>query len=332
MWHFPKSSIHWAAPALLIVLLSACDSENPLQGQVEPTESPVFSGSSIVEPKTAPLAKLKASPSATPAPIESPQPIPTKATVDDPTARRQIPVADPEQPTVQAPERATPAQSTVGSDSLNPTFRAMESMAGFSADGHYYVYLESSRDTGAGIPKSTLQVVNVAANTCAPDACIETHFQESDANKSLSEAEKSLLQQTWDTRQQLKLTPPSIGTALPIVDRDRKTDGMETVTVQLNAQDTLQLHLRQKRIASPLQGGSAERDQAAMQLEVTYKGQSRSLSSLDNYRDWVLDYSIRSVYLSPDGERIAVLLTALKPTFEGTLGTTIVQGFELSAF
>lgn len=326
MWHLTKVLTPWVSPALLLVLLSACASDNPLQGQGQPPESPIFSGSSIEEPQNPAVAKPNSTPAEKSAPAASGQ----SAT----TARQRSLAAPPD-----APRSASPAQPpapiakvnpSAGSDSLAPTFRTTERMAGFSADGRYFVHLESSRDTGAGIPKSSLQVVNVAANTCAQNACLETRFQESDADKPLSEAEKSLLQQTWDVRQRLKLTPPSTGTALAIVARDRNADGTETVTVRLNAKDTLQLRLRQKRIASALQGGNADRDQAAMQLEVTHKGQTRSLGSLNNYRDWVLDYSIRSVYLSPDEERVAVLLTALKPTFEGTLGTTIVQGFELS--
>jgi predicted secreted protein len=202
-------------------------------------------------------------------------------------------------------------------------------MAGFSTDGRHFLYLESSRDTGAGIPKSRLQVVNVAANACQPEACIATRYGESDANLPTQTAEESLLKQTWQVRQTLQLTPPVSGAELSIVARSRQPNGTELVTVRLKDGDSLQLQLQQKRIASIHHGGTAVRDRAAMQLQVSRGGQSRLIGSLNDFRDDVLDYSIRGVKLSPDGKRVAILLTATTPTFEGTLATTLVQGAEL---
>ncbi len=170
------------------------------------------------------------------------------------------------------------------------------------------------------MPKSALQLVNMASNRCVENGCVETHYGEKAAGTDTTDAEAELLKQTWKVRQDLKLTPPVSGTAVPIVSRSRAADGSETVTIRLS--DTgqpLRLHLRQKIAA----------DKAAMQLDVVYNGQQRSLDSLSHFRDYVLDYSIREVKLSPDGKRVAVLITATKPTFEGTLGTTLVQGFEL---
>ncbi len=66
-----------------------------------------------------------------------------------------------------------------------------------------------------------------------------------------------------------------------------------------------------------------------MVLEVDVHGQRRSLDSLNDFRPWVLDYSIREVHLSPDGQHMAILITATRPTFEGTPGTTLVQGLKL---
>jgi predicted secreted protein len=199
-------------------------------------------------------------------------------------------------------------------------------MAGFSSNGNYYLYLESSRDTGAGIPKSTLQVIDLSSSTCVENGCVETRYGESDADLNLAEVEQDLLRRTWRLRQELSLTPPSEGTALPILSRSRTPDGSETVTVRLpNSDQPLQLGLRQQRVA----GGTTDKERAAMQLEVIHNGQRRSLDSLDNYRDWVLEYSIREVRQAPDGKSIAILITATKPTFEGTLATTLVQGVEL---
>lgn len=202
-------------------------------------------------------------------------------------------------------------------------------MAGFSTDGRHFLYLESSRDTGAGIPRSRLQVVNVSANTCPQEACVATRYGEADADLPTNTAEDILLKQTWQVRQELKLTPPVAGDELPIVARSRQPNGTEQVTVGLKGGNSVQLRLQQKRVVSQRYGGTADRDRAAMQLQVNYQGQARSLDSLTNFREGILDYSIRSVKLSPDGKRLAILLTAATPTFEGTLATTLVQGIEL---
>jgi predicted secreted protein len=199
-------------------------------------------------------------------------------------------------------------------------------MAGFSADGSHFMYLESSRDTGAGIPKSTLQVVNIAANHCVQDGCKQTQYGEADAGLEMAVAENSLLQLTWNLRQALQLTPPAPGTKLAIVSRSHTLDGTETVTARLNnSNQVLKLRLRQQQLGSMDQGNI----RTAMQLEVNDNGQWRSLDSLNHYREWVLGYSIRELRLSPDGQTVVVLVTATKPTFEGTLGTTLIQGFEL---
>jgi predicted secreted protein len=203
-------------------------------------------------------------------------------------------------------------------------------LAGFSADGRHFLYLESSRDTGAGIPKSSLQVVNMATNACVKQGCVETRFGEADASTELKAAGSQLLQQTSDLRQALQLAAPIAGTELDIVARSRAADGSETVQVRIPGRDQpVELRLVQRQVLSAMQGGTAEQDQAAMQLEIRDRGQTRVLGSLTEYRDWVLNYSIREVHLSPDAKRVAVLVTMTKPTFEGTLGTTLIQGFEL---
>jgi len=223
-----------------------------------------------------------------------------------------------------------PSAAPSTSDSLSPTMRTMQRMAGFSTDGNYYMYLEGSRDTGAGVPRLAMQVVDLSANTCVKGGCVSTPQDEAHGKQSLSEAEQELLKRTWILRQDLKLTQPTEGTILSILARSRTPNGTETVTVRLNdGSKSLKLRLQQTHSASSISGGSADRDRSAMQIEITYNGQQRSLGSLEDYRDWVLDYSIREVRQSPDGSRIAVLITATKPTFEGNLGTTLVQGFAL---
>lgn len=209
------------------------------------------------------------------------------------------------------------------------TFQTQQRTSGFSADSQHFMHLESWRDTGAGIPHAAMQVVNLATNTCVANGCMKTQFNESQASQSLAIAESNLLQQTQSLRQNLQLTSPSPGNSLPEMARSQQQDGTETVTVQTTNNQPLRLTLKQKQTVTPMPGGAGEKEQAAMQLEVNYGGKTRSLGSLDKMQDWKVKFSIREVRQSSDGKTIAVLLTAAERAFEGTLGRTMVQGFEL---
>lgn len=295
-----QTVLRWVPTALALGLLAAC-SQSP-QTQVSEPPDPI-----AVQPDASPTPTASAI-----APLENPSPTPSVSPRQPKPSIASAPAKQPQAPIASAPAaKPLPLERT-------PTFRATPRMTGFSPDGNYFIYLESSQDTGAGIPKSVLQLVQLDANRCVEDACVETRYSEKDAGMKITEAEAELLKQTWKVRQDLNLTPPAAGIDIPIVSRSRAVDGSETVTIRLNNRD-LQLKLQQK----------STQDKASMQLGVTYDGQQRSLDSLNNFRDNVLDYSIRQVKVSPDGKRVAVLITATKPTFEGTLGTTLVQGFAL---
>ncbi|GEM_PF-953364 len=299
-----QTILRWVPSALTLMLLAACSP--PPQNQVSETPSPIASQSeTLPTPTASAIAPPKSNSPSPSASVSQPKPSITSAPVQQ----------------SQAPIAAAPAAKPLPLE-RTPTFRATPRMAGFSPDGNYFIYLESSRDTGAGVPKSALQLVNIESNRCVDNGCIETRYGEKEAGidtMSTTDAETDLLKQTWKVRQDLHLTPPVVGTDVPILSRSRAADGSETVTIRLNNSKPLQLYLRQKSTPS----------KAAMQLGVSYNGQQRSLDSLSNFRDDVVDYSIRQVKLSPDGKRIAVLITATKPTFEGTLGTTLIQGFVL---
>lgn len=220
---------------------------------------------------------------------------------------------------------AIAAVALVAGQAIATTFRTTQRMAGFSSDSNYYVYLESSRDTGAGIPKATIQVMDVSANVCVTNGCLETRYREANANLSTADAENDLLRRTWELRQALLLTPPIAGTRLTVVSRSRTADGTETVNFGLEPRQPMRVVLQQRnqRVNNPAESRSA------MQLDVTYGGRRRSLDSLNNFRSQVLRYSIRDVYVSGDRQRAVILITATKPTFEGTLETTLVQSFDL---
>jgi predicted secreted protein len=294
MWQPSQTLLRSAPLALALALLAACAQAPPPN---QTAESP---------------GPIAAQPDALPTPTPSVMPSEAKQPAPSAVVKQVKPTSLPQGPIAATPTKALPLERI-------PTFRATPRMAGFSPDGNYFIYLESSRDTGAGVPKSMLQLMDVASNRCVENGCVETRYSEKEAEMKTADAETDLLKQTWKVRQDLNLTPPVEGTDVPILSRSRAADGSETVTVRLNNSEPVTLYLQQKRA----------QDKAAMQLAVNYNGQKRSLDSLNNFRDNVLDYSIRQVTLSPDGKRVAVLITATKPTFEGTLGTTIVQGFGL---
>lgn len=210
-----------------------------------------------------------------------------------------------------------------------PSQRTLQKNAGFSADGRYFLYLESWRDLGAGIPKSSLQVVDVAKNVCVEAGCVETQYGEVDAGLSLEVAEKNVLQQTQSLRKNLQLETPIAGTSLPITQRSRTPDGTETATVNLGTgKPAMQIRLQQNATVSPMFGGTAQKDQAFLKMQVNYGSTTRAIG-LNKPQDWTVGFSIREVVLSPNGKNVVVLLTSTQRAYEGTLGKTLVQGFEL---
>lgn len=241
-------------------------------------------------------------------------PLKTETALPDPTSR-----------SVQVSE----AKETAQTAPAIATFQTQPRTTGFSADGRYFLHLESWRDKGAGIPHAALQVVDLSANQCVANGCLRTRWGEAKAGQTTTAAENDLMQQTQQLRQDLKLTTPAVGTVLPVLARSRSADGTEVVTVTLKNNESLRLTLTQKRIASSMAGGTAATNQAAMQLEVAYAGKTRSLGSLDQLKDSTVEFSIREVQQSLDGKTVAVLLTAAEQAFEGTLGRTTVQGFAL---
>ncbi|HEY9883330.1 MAG TPA: DUF2259 domain-containing protein [Thermosynechococcaceae cyanobacterium] len=306
MWQQPQAR-RWLPSLVTLVFLAAC-SQAPPPIQLSEVPSPIATSPDF--PTPSPLPSATTSVSGLPATDADQAPAIDPAPASEPAAK---PAVKPQAPI--APQPAAKPRLAV-----TPTFQATPRMSGFSTDGNYFIYLESSRDTGAGIPKAALQLVNVASNRCVENGCIETRYGEEEAATETAEAETALLKQTWKVRQDLNLTPPVAGTDLPILSRARAADGTETVTVKpTDTSPRLQLRLRQ----------TSAQDKAAMQLEVNYDGQQRSLDSLSNFRTNIMDYAIRKVTLSPDGKRVAVLITTTKPTFEGTLGTTLIQGFAL---
>ncbi len=299
----------WSA-SFFLVLLAGCSQANLPPSPLVELPSPI-----VVQTENSPIDEGRQ--------VESAQPIPSK--IETSSKIPSIPDAS-DYPIAKAREQNVVETTLVVKNRFTPTEWMAQRMAGFSRDGGYFIYMESSRDSGAGIPKAAMQLVEISSNQCIDRGCIETRYGEADARLDIADAENDLLQQTWKLRQALNLTPPAAGTSLPIVSRSRTSDGIETVTVRLNDRNSLlKLRLRQKQVGAMEKGNP----QTAMMLEIDSNGQRRSLDSLNNFRPWVLDYSIREVHLSTNGKHLAILITATRPTFEGTLGTTLVQGFDL---
>ncbi len=220
---------------------------------------------------------------------------------------------------------------------IAPPFTALSRLSGFSADGRHYIHLESSRDTGAGVPTSRLQVVDMTSNRCAPQGCDETRYGEAQAGLSLAQTELELLQKTWALRQSLQLAIPQAGKTLPVLSRSRDPLGTEIVTVQKAGQaKPMELRLHQLHPAAPGPAAPSGPNEAAvlqdgsvLSLELLHDGQWQQVSVIQRFQQDGLEYSIREVKLSPQGDRLAVLLTVTLTTFEGTLTTTLVQGFQL---
>jgi predicted secreted protein len=233
------------------------------------------------------------------------------------------------------PPRQTMAQIAPGA--IAPTFTTLSRLSGFSADGRHYIHLESSRDTGAGVPTSRLQIVDLTRNRCAPQSCLETRYGEAQAGMSLAQAELELLQKTWALRQSLQLATPQTGKTLPVLSRSRDPVGTEIMTLQRAGQaQPMELRLHQLHRASPGPPDPSGPDEPAvlqdgsvLSLELLQDGQWQQVSVIQRFQQDGLAYSIREVKLSPQGDRLAVLLTVTLTTFEGTLATTLVQGFDL---
>jgi hypothetical protein len=110
--------------------------------------------------------------------------------------------------------------------------------------------------------------------------------------------------------------------------RSTSDGGPETATVQLNGKPLL-LQIRNKDFQIDRNDGNPNQPRKSLILEAIYQGTQRSLGELGDATGVVLGYSVREVKLSANGKQVAVLVTAVRPTFEGTLATTLVRGFQI---
>jgi predicted secreted protein len=221
--------------------------------------------------------------------------------------------------------------SLLSSEGLATVFKTSRRLSGFSPDSHYYIYLESARNSVTDVPTAQIQIVDVETNSCVKNGCLKTEYDNSSSSLSNQAAEYDLLKKTLQLRHDLKLTQLKVGTELPIISRSTKPNRTETVKVRLNNQtQPLQINLEQNYIPSNWsRRGFGDTERASMRLVINYNYRKLTLGNLDNYREAVKEYSIREVRLSPDERNIVVLIDMTQPTYEGVLESTFVQSFPL---
>ncbi len=208
------------------------------------------------------------------------------------------------------------------------TFTAMPRLSGFSSDGRYYLHLESSRDTGAGIPKSSVQLVEIATSRCVVGGCLATQFGEGQASWSLARTELAILQQIWLVRQATGLEIAQAGTSLPSLSRSEDPQGSERLSFRLPGQEPpaeLRLWSLERSNARP---SASLEEPIEMVLELRHSGQKNGRQTIQ-FQTTARRVSMREVQLSPTGDRLVVLLTTTQETFEGFLSTTLIHGFSL---
>jgi predicted secreted protein len=214
---------------------------------------------------------------------------------------------------------------------LATVFKASRRLSGFSTDSSHYIYLESSRNIVTEVPLAQIQILNVKTNSCEPNGCLKTDYDNSSSNLSNHAAEDDLLKKTFSLRQNFGLNRLKVGTSLPIISHASKADRSQTIQVRLPSQkEPLQIRLEQKYIPSILSPrGSSDIERASMRLVISNKNHQLTIGNLNNYREAVKNYSIREVRLSPNGRNVVVLIDMTQPSYEGVLQSTFVQGFPL---
>lgn len=219
------------------------------------------------------------------------------------------------------------------SQAWGAVFKTSHRFSGFSTDSRHYIYLESYRNPATDLPKARLQIVNVPGNTCVQNGCIETEYAQGAENLTPKTAENNLLAKTQVIRSRLRLNRLKVGNRLAPLTYRRQADGSELYTFRLNnrnPQQTLQVLMLQQYQPSVAYGGNADVDRAALQLEVLYNNRRRTLSSLNDFRNYTMKYTLREVRLSPNGKNVVILFNVLRPSEAGAVQTTWVQSFPLS--
>ncbi|MFW6296541.1 MAG: DUF2259 domain-containing protein [Halothece sp.] len=214
------------------------------------------------------------------------------------------------------------------SEALAEIFKTSHKLSGFSTDSEHYIYVETAQDPVSDEPQGYLQIVDVANNSCVSNGCIDTDYLNASSSSS-SEAANELLEETAYLRYQLKLNNPSPGRRLAAIAHKSDARGVDIYDFRLPNGEILTLRMLQRSIPSVVNGGDAPRDQAALGLDVTHNWRTRTLSSLNNYREGIIRYKLREVRLAPNGKNAVIIFNVIRPASMGAMQGTLVQSFAL---
>jgi predicted secreted protein len=187
-------------------------------------------------------------------------------------------------------------------------------MLGFSSDSKFFILVESITEAGSGIARARIMIIDVASNKCVRGGCVSAS-----GSKKNPRTEKAVLRKvyrkTWKLRRRLRLTPPKLGykTSGPILYEQCKT-----VYVYQNQK----IHVRMRQNIRP--------KKASVQLEVSIGDTTKTLDSLNNYRNYVQKYNLSRLFLSPNKKSIAILIRIFYREPEGEFEIrTLVQTVKL---
>ncbi len=179
-------------------------------------------------------------------------------------------------------------------------------MLGFSANSQSFILVESITEDytdTVDIASARIMIIDVATNECLHGGCLSVHDTQDDGKSELPKTEEDQLQavysKTWRLRKKRKLTPPKIGytTEGPFFDED-------------NCKTAYYLFQDQPIWVTLLQNIVSYRHapKASLQLEVNRENISKTIDSIENYRDNAQRYQLGRLFVSPNQKNMAILI------------------------
>ncbi len=179
-------------------------------------------------------------------------------------------------------------------------------MLGFSANSQFFILVESITedysDTVDGA-SARIMIMDVAKNKCLDGGCLSVHGTQDEGKSELPKTEEAQLRavysKTWRLRKKRKLTPPKIGytTEGPFFEENNcKTAYYLFQDQQIGV--TLQQNIVPYKYAR----------KASVQLEVSREDISKTIDSIENYRDNAQRYQLGRLFVSPNQKNMAILI------------------------
>ena len=173
-------------------------------------------------------------------------------------------------------------------------------MLGFSSDSEHFLMIALGSDDGAGVARAKIMIVDLATNRCVPGGCQKAQGTW-DATRTEPDVIDEVLKKTWQLRQKLQLTPP-------------QGSYYAKGHFENNSTAIYNYYLHKKIRAQLLQKVEENQHKASMQLKVNIGNREKTLDSLDNYRNFALEYQLEdSLFISPDGKGFVFLIKVIYP-------------------